>query len=146
MGLGQRGCLQELVSRCPRMLICSQLDHSGWGYIPCQTLTRKSDCSWVYLCLYSTCNIHRDPCLSAGECDGYHSLPKKEVHSFDKSDQKSSWNRRVISSWLPGARSADKPRELWTTILYSTKTHHCWANRWSTEKTNTRSCVYLWFH
>ena len=91
-----------------------------------------------------TCNIHGNPCLSAGKCDGYHSLPKKEVHNFDKSNQESSWNRHDISSWLPGARLADKPRGLWTTILYSTRTHHLWANRSSTEKTNT--CVYLWFH
>ena len=53
ISLGQWRRLQELMSRCLGMLICSQLDHFGY----CNFLlsnTRKSACSWVYLHLHST--------------------------------------------------------------------------------------------
>ena len=58
-----------------RGFICSELDHLICCHLPCSTLRRRSGCSWVHLCLHSICNIHRNPCLSAGKCYWHHSIP-----------------------------------------------------------------------
>ena len=44
-------------------LICSEFDYLICCHLPCQSLRRKSTCSWVHLCLHSICNIYWHSCL-----------------------------------------------------------------------------------
>ena len=50
MGLGQWWRLQELVSRCPWRIICSELDHTSCCHLLYWILKSKQACSWLHLC------------------------------------------------------------------------------------------------
>ena len=63
----------ELVSRCSRRLI---YDCTSCCHLSCQSLQRRLACSWVHLCLHSTCNIYWHPCTS--------DLPATEAHLWKK--------------------------------------------------------------
>ena len=61
-----------VVPRCTGRVIHAEHDHLSCSHLPCQSIKRKSVCSWVHICYNSFCNIHWHPCLPH--------LPANEAH------------------------------------------------------------------